>query len=124
MFLSINLGSNVYAHFCGDYLAKFNIALEASTDCCGEEDDCKMPKKDQSCCNDVEQFIIFDKNQNLNSFQIKIIEQYALLANQILLKDILKENPVETNISIISKPIRQVKPPDLFKINCSFIYYG
>lgn len=124
IFLSINLGSNVYAHFCGDYLAKFNLAIETNTDCCGEESDCKMPKRDKSCCNDVEQFIIFDKNQNYHSFQVKVIEQYALLAKLAIFNNLSIENPVDLNKKIIYKPIQQVKPPNLFKLNCSFIYYG
>jgi len=124
--LSISIGSTggfqLYAHYCGDFLAGIRILNEnAIEDCCGVEEESCSAEQEMNCCAEETHFIQMD----VDLLSPKVIEtNFDLPILSLLYFTNLELEESSSNLQLnYTSPLLHYKTP-IYKKLSRFTLYG
>lgn len=116
LYLLLNLGINLSAHFCGGSLKSISLSTEADKCCCDGDGISK------SCCSDKTVYLQYDNDdKQVSSFRLAIGKFYVSVKNTDTQDAVVKNQTLG-----LSDEQRRGPPLEqpLWLSNCSLTYYG
>jgi len=117
LYLVLTTGISLNIHYCGGKIESVSFISEVNS-CC-----CESNEMQNNCCKNKQLFIKFESDQKLiscNTINFKA-DEYVGIQNSVLLSEHRFESKQQSFSFFDFNP---PPGPDIWKLNCAFLYYG